>query len=943
MGVTGRYYSTDPQAPEIPEDKHRKIMIISDCPHDTDSYFGTYFSGKHSANFSGALTIRNHYDLNDIYVTGMCKCTPFMFTPDFNRPINKENKVKRVHIEACKERLIVELAEVEPQYVIALGEKTFSFFFPKLVFSDHRGKILHNDEYNVDVLATYNPVAMAYSNKFDRIIWSDLRVMHDHIYGKDVNDTSLDAPQKDYRFPLQSLDLVRALAKRLKEVETFAFDIETHGQGLFNYKLLSIGISYKEHTGVSIPIWVKDDVKANALETVMKYEVPKRFIEQPNGFYKNGKPKIKKIADPGFKTEDRESIRMTLPDEYKYLATLGTLREIKQKIRSILDKEPPLKKYWGAQHDECMALIKDIMENDTPKGAHNGAYDVTRLLGIGIKVKNYAWDTILMHHLLEEERPNDLDSLSAVYTKDGGYKSGKNQYLQSNQTSWANIPLDVLLPYNAQDADVTFQLYKIFKPRLQGEGRLWELFTKHTMPSQLMLIDMSFRGSDVDLEWLNKTHEEYSKKMHDLLLDFEICVQKVIPNVYVVANKQEEAEYNKKWKEEHGSDETGKKTIFNINSRKQLVYLFRDVYHLPLEKQTATGDALDADVLDKFTKKKTLAGGAGAAASILLEYFALSKLDSTYLIGVRDAIDADNKIHTEFKVYGTATGRLSSRNINCQNQPDKTKHMFVPPKGYVCVNVDQSAAELHVLAWMAQDKKMMDIFEHRRDLHRETAASVFGKKPEDISTDERKIAKRVSFGTAYGISGQGLAALLEPEGVKISENQGNKYIDRWMKTYSRCASFLERVKKDFKNKGFLENPFGRRRHKFKTFSDSSKESSSERQAGNYPIQSTASDIQIYEMLQMYPTLIENGILPVFTVHDSIVMYCPYDKLEWLRDYYAKMTCRRFENDEFPGLNGCLMYTEMEVGRNYGEHVALPYDCDFNEWKETNKKLFDNPV
>ena len=91
---------------------------------------------------------------------------------------------------------------------------------------------------------------------------------------------------------------------------------------------------------------------------------------------------------------------------------------------------------------------------------------------------------------------------------------------------------------------------------------------------------------------------------------------------------------------------------------------------------------------------------------------------------------------------------------------------------------------------------------------------------------------------------------------------------------------------------------------------------------------------------MYPTLIANGVLPVFTVHDSIVMWCPKDKLLWLRDYYKKMTCRRFPNEVFPGLNNCLMYTEMEVGRNYGEHIKLPYDCDFEKWKTENSFLFE---
>ncbi len=923
-GVTGRYlYQSD--------EPTRKLMIISDCPHDSDSFVGTYFSNKHANNFVKLLTQDTHYDIKDVYVTGLVKCTPFLFKPDPTRDINKETIIKKTSITACAARLIEEIATVEPKYIIVCGEKPFAFFFPKLVFSDNRGKILHNEEYNVDILATYNPISMAYTNKFDRLIRTDFQKMHDHIYGADPN-TTISATHKDYRFPLKDLSLLEALAKRLREVETFAVDIETHGTGLFNYKLLSIGFSYKEHTGVSVPVWVRDDAKVAGLRAVLDYEKPKRYIEIPNGEYKNGKPKVKKLVDKEFKPADRMAIKALLSPEYHYLADLPTLTEIKQRIRAILDREPPLKKYWGDQHDHCMALIRDIMENDTPKGFHNGGYDVNRLRGIGIVTKNYAWDTILMHHLLDEERPHNLDDLSYVYTQDGGYKSGKNVYLQSSNTSWANIPIDTLLPYNAQDADVTLQLYHIFKPELQKQGRLWDLFNKQVMPAQRVLLDMSFRGSNIDMEWLNKTQAEYRQRMKDLVVDFQICLNKVLPNCYVVANKAEEDAYRAERKAE--SDTTPEKQIINLNSNAHMVYVFRDLFGCKMEKKTATGDSLDANVLKKIAKKNK-------AAEILLEYKELAKLDGTYLTGIKEGIDADGKIHGEFLVYGTTSGRLSSRNPNLQNQPAEMKPMYVPPKGYICVNVDQSAAELHVMAWMAQDHVMMTAFEQKKDLHNFTACGIFNKKPEEITHEERQIGKKINFMSAYAVSGPGLAEQLRNEGVKITDNQANKYLEKWRNHYRGCSRFLENTVKTYKQRGYLETPFGRRRHKYKVFADKSKEDSTSRTAQNFTIQSTASDIQISEMVEMYPTLIEHDVWPVFTVHDSITMWVRPENLEWLRNYYKEKTCRRFSNDELPGINNCLMITEMEVGRNYGEHVKLPYDCDFQKWKEDNHFLFDN--
>ena len=895
-----------------------EIMLIGDFPKREDITYGKPFSDKLSIQLANLLNT-SKLPADKIYITNLVKCRPVA-------PNGLDGRLKIANVQACQVHLIEEIATVNPKLIILLGDSVFRYFYPKESFSDNRGKILSNNQFNIPTIATYHPQAMLATAKFDQIINTDLAKAYSFLYG-DEQETQ--KPIKDYRLVTKSLKLLESIAKRVKEVPTFAFDIETHGEGLFNYKLLSIGLSWKKDTGVSIPVWVLDKDKADKINAAINYVQPERFIEETITL-KSGKTKIKKTKNKEWLKEDDEAIKSLLPEEYKDLVGTCTFRELKLKLGAILDKEPPLKKYWGDQHDHCMALIKEILECDTPKGAHNGSYDVNRLRGIGINVKNYDWDTILEHHLLDEERPHGLDDLSFVYTKDGGYKSGKNVYLKSTKTSWANIPMEVLLPYNAQDADVTFQLHEIFVPKIKESEKRWKLYMKHIMPAQRMLCDMEFRGSNIDMSWVQKTKKEYLTKMNDLKIKFSQLVEKVIPNVYVVDSPAEQKDMELQIKEKAKQEGTEPKFPFflNMNSTQQLLVLFRDYYKVTLTKKTKSGDALDSDVLLKIGKKIE-------AANVLLEYKALKKVVSTYLDSLVEKIDADGKLHTEFLLYGTRTSRLSSRNPNLQNQPAEVKYMFVPPsKDYVCVNVDQSAAELHVLSWLSNDKKMMNIFEAHRDLHKETAAAVFNKKMEDITADERKIAKRTSFGVAYGISGVGLKDLLEPEGVKITDKQGEKFIKKWRDTYSGCARYLDNASKNFNRYGYLETPFGRRRHKYKHYMSQEKEAAASRQAGNFLIQSTASDIQVYEMVHMYKTLVDNGVLPVFTVHDSIVMYCPINKLEWLRDYYKQETCRRFQQ-----LNNLLMYTEMEVGRNYGEHVSLPYDCDFEEWKKTNAFLF----
>lgn len=1300
----------------------KEVMIIGDFPHEEEIQSMRSLSGRVGTELAKLLQTVG-IPISTVYVTNLVKCRPLA-------PNGLDGRMKKVHVEACQIYLIEEIANINPKLIILLGDSVFRYFYPNDLFSDNRGKIQTNNQFGIPTLTTYHPMTMLSTAKFDPIITTDFWTAAAFLNG----ESSKANTKKDYRLIVKSLDLLEKVAKRVKEVPTFAFDIETHGKGLFSYKLLSVGLSWKKDTGVSVPVYVRDEEKVKQIEAAIAYEPPERYTEEVVTL-KNGKQKIKKTKVKGWLEEDTKAVIALMPEEYREGVVGLAKRDIKLKLEAILDKEPPLKRYWGDQHERCMALIKEIMECDTPKGAHNGSYDVNRLRGKGIIVKNYAWDTILMHHMIDEERPHGLDDLSFVYTKDGGYKSEKNKYLKSSKTSWANIPMDVLLPYNAQDADVTLQLYHIFREKIYKEPKRVKLFEKHIMPAQHMLCDMEFRGSNIDVEWVKKTRAEYLAKMNDYKIEFSQLVSKVMPNVYVVDSPEEQAEMEKQIKEQAAEAGVEPKlpNFLNMNSVQQLIVLFRDYYKIPLTKKTKSGDALDDKVLQKIAKKNK-------AAEVLRKYKKLKKLESTYLSATLDNIDTDGKLHTEFLLYGTATSRLSSRRPNIQNINGDMKTMFIPPsKDYFCVNVDQSAAELHTLAWMSQDKTMTDIFEHHRDLHKETAAAVFNKKIEDVTDSERKIAKRCfssdafiltedgyirgkdigdrkvytldgklqnqrhvyeeregykitlrngvslkvtkdhkfldftrlkpvykearefkvgdvlgfrknvpmpteyvmlhndvtlkthtkrypeympldedfayligcvlsdgsimnqykhgpashigliakyearekfngefgkkfgiysntetdkytqygissvelaqlldkmcgrrkakhipdelfrspksvvdsflsamidgdgcttkgvihfdntnenlindlcrlatlygyavtkrqeeyharirmnkdpnkvyhgicytctfiskpsltlsikhkaeglakktdyvgsvntwpidkvelkalkgkshdisynnyrdgrqkgltdafvnrwdllhkdywsseiksiepvkfealvmetdthffvgegldshncSFGVSYGISGKGLADILEPEGVKITESQGNKFIEKWRNTYKDCARYLDSCIKNFKRYGYLETPFGRRRHKYKRYADAGRESSSDRQAANFPIQSTASDIQVYEMVQMYPTLIANGVLPVFTVHDSIVMWCPKDKLLWLRDYYKKMTCRRFPNEEFPGLNNCLMYTEMEVGRNYGEHIKLPYDADFEQWKEENKFLYE---
>ena len=315
---------------------------------------------------------------------------------------------------------------------------------------------------------------------------------------------------------------------------------------------------------------------------------------------------------------------------------------------------------------------------------------------------------------------------------------------------------------------------------------------------------------------------------------------------------------------------------FNINSPKQLGEVLFDELMLPAGKKTKTGWSTNADILEKLIGKHPIIGD-------ILEYRMLTKLKSTYADGLLKVISADGRIHTNFRMTVTATGRLSSTEPNLQNIPVRRelgaqiRRMFVAAPGCVLVDADYSQIELRLLAHISGDETMREAFRSGEDIHAVTASQVFGLPLAEVTPAQRSSAKAVNFGIVYGISAFSLA-----QDIKVSPAEARAYIDAYMQKYHGVREYMDRVIAEAKERGYVETLFGRRRPvpELKA-SNFNTRSFGERVARNMPIQGTAADIIKLAMVNVRRRLRAEGMEArlILQVHDELIAECPEREAE----------------------------------------------------------------
>ncbi len=499
--------------------------------------------------------------------------------------------------------------------------------------------------------------------------------------------------------------------------------------------------------------------------------------------------------------------------------------------------------------------LAPVFASATPKTGQNIKYDLLILKRYGIKVNGQLYDTMLMHYLLEPEGRHNMTTLSRTYLN---YTPVEIEELigkkGTKQGSMADVPLDKITEYAAEDADVTFQLKTILEQELKN-NELLELYMGIEAPLISVLADMEYEGVRID----DISLKEYGKQLQAELvaLDTEI-------------------------KELAGEPE------LNISSPKQLgIVLFEKLGLAEKAKLTKTKQY--------STDEETLQGIADSHPIIpkILLFRSLRKLLSGYIEALPELINPQSgRIHTTFNQFVTATGRLSSNNPNLQNIPIRDekgreiRRAFIPrDEEHVLVSADYSQIELRLMAHMSGDEHMIAAFQSGEDIHTATAAKIFHIETSEVSKEQRSKAKTANFGIIYGISAFGLSQRLQ-----IPRSEAKELIDGYFTAYPGIKTYIDKMVADAGEKGYVETIFGRVRYLRDIHSNNATvRSFAQRNAVNAPIQGSAADIIKLAMINIHQRLQQSHLQSkmILQVHDELVFDVYKPELELLTKIVTK--------------------------------------------------------
>lgn len=487
------------------------------------------------------------------------------------------------------------------------------------------------------------------------------------------------------------------------------------------------------------------------------------------------------------------------------------------------------------EKQEALELLQPIYENpDIIKVGQNLKYDLQVLLNHGIELRGPMFDTMIAHYLLHPEMRHGMDYLAEAYLHYQTIHIDELIGTGKNQKSMADLNPEEVYVYACEDTDITLRLKNLFAPELEKEG-LMKLFQEIEMPLMPVLAYMERNGVCIDTEGLRETSVLYSEEM-----------QRIEEEIYQLAGVH-----------------------FNISSPKQVgEVLFDQMKITNKPKKTKTGQyATTEEILVSLKSKSPIVGK-------ILEYRGLKKLLSTYIDALPELINPDTgHIHTSFNQTVTTTGRLSSSNPNLQNIPvrdeqgKEVRKAFIPEAGQEFFCADYSQIELRIMAHLSGDENLIEAFNAGQDIHAATAAKIFHKALEEVTSDERRKAKTANFGIIYGISAFGLAERLD-----VSRTEAKELIDGYFLTYPGVKEYMEKSIAMAREKGYTETIFKRRCYLPDINSNNANvRGNAERNAINSPIQGSAADIIKIAMIRVYQRMKAEGIRSkmILQVHDEL--------------------------------------------------------------------------
>lgn len=506
--------------------------------------------------------------------------------------------------------------------------------------------------------------------------------------------------------------------------------------------------------------------------------------------------------------------------------------------------------------DEVLARLKPWLESAKHKkvGQHL-KYDAQVIANYGIALNGIEHDTLLESYVLESHRSHDMDSLALRHL---GVKTIKYEDVAgkgAQQIGFDEVPLAQAAEYSAEGADITLQLHHAMYPQIAREPGLERVYREIEMPVSIVLRKMERTGVLIDSARLQAQSSEIASRLVELETQ-----------AYELAGGE-----------------------FNLGSPKQIGQIFFEKLQLPIVKKTPSGaPSTDEEVLQKLAEDYPL-------PKLLLEHRGLAKLKSTYTDKLPRMVNPETgRVHTNYAQAVAVTGRLASNDPNLQNIPVRTaegrriREAFIAAPGSNIVSADYSQIELRIMAHISGDASLLRAFAQGEDIHRATAAEVFGVTPLEVTADQRRIAKVINFGLIYGMSAFGLASNLG-----ITRDAAKLYIDRYFARYPGVAQYMEETRANAKEKGYVETVFGRRLWLPEiNGGNGPRRQAAERAAINAPMQGTAADLIKLSMIAVDDWLTREGLSSrmIMQVHDELVLEVPDAELAHVREKLPEMMC-----------------------------------------------------
>ncbi len=516
--------------------------------------------------------------------------------------------------------------------------------------------------------------------------------------------------------------------------------------------------------------------------------------------------------------------------------------------------------YLGArktlEKTTALALLKPILENPAiQKVGQNFKYDLTIFARNGIDVQGVAFDTMLESYVLNSTGRHNMDDLAKRYLGHQTISFEEIAGKGKNQLTFNQIPLEKAAEYAAEDADVTMKLQQVLWEKLSKEPTLEKLFKEMELPLLGVLSRMERLGVLIDSDALFLQSNEIANRLSELE-----------EQAYVLAGQP-----------------------FNLASTKQLQEILFDKLGLPVIQKTPKGaPSTNEEVLEELAFSHEL-------PKVLVEHRGLSKLKSTYTDKLPQMVNSQTgRVHTSYHQAVTATGRLSSSDPNLQNIPIRNeegrriRQAFIAREGFTVVAADYSQIELRIMAHLSQDQGLINAFTQGKDIHRSTAAEIFGVSLDEVTSEQRRNAKAINFGLIYGMSAFGLSRQLG-----IGRADAQSYMDLYFKRYPGVQTFMHDIREKAKAQGYVETLFGRRLYLPDiNSSNGMRRKAAERVAINAPMQGTAADIIKRAMIQLDQKLQNDpDIAMIMQVHDELVFEVRSEKVA----FYSELIKTQMES------------------------------------------------